>query len=73
MSTFIHPNKYEVVQELGQPENIIIEDPYGWHWAGIPTVDMSAEEFMFSLPDGFIVKKVGWYGTDYTYFGVWRK
>ena len=73
--TFVSPKYQNIIDEHGIPMALIIETPDSWSWApGSAEMGMSATDFIFSLPNKrYYFKRLGGYGTDYHYFGVWEK
>jgi len=66
-------DKPEIIDEMGEPIAVIIETPYEWIFDNdSETVPFKAEDYFFDKPNGFLHKKIGGFGTDYHYFGIWK-
>ena len=73
VESYFHPSNMKLIDEMGLPENILVETPYRFYWA-FSGMKMSAEDFIFDtrLSIDYIVKAVGHYGNDHVYKGVWK-
>jgi len=73
LESYFHPKNMKLVEEMGYPENILVETPYSFYWA-FSGMRMSAEDFLFDtrVSIDYTVKVVGQYGNDYIYRGVWK-
>jgi len=75
INDFINPQYQHIIDKLGKPDEILVETPYSFSWFINNIVPGSAEDFMFrrERPEGWIIQKVGNFGTDHKYFGIWKE
>lgn len=73
VETFFHPSMMHLLRNWGEPVGIIIETPYELDWARGSRVVFDADDFLFKIPDKYQSEKIGWYGTDFKYYGIWER
>lgn len=73
VETFFHTSMLHLLRQWGAPVGIIIETPYVLDWARGSEVVFDAEDLLFKIPDKYRSEKVGWYGTDHKYYGIWER
>lgn len=72
---YLHPSKQEIIDAFGMPKGILLDVPDGYYWATGSDMSCTAEDFVWELEDSGLYRSclIGWYGTEYRYYGVWER